>query len=208
MLDRTNNQNLFDPGRPDIASEDEPQLELPLPHQPRAPRHPRPSGSGAQQDPSTGGLWGSLVANRLRDMRPRRLVRYAPAFICLLVLVSRPIGCGHSARSAGKAPALQHVGAAASAGATAPVNTTGSRPAVATKRVEHAAKCPPTARHAVISHKPLTAVPRSIARRGVSPSLGASTVVVPPSPDVSSVGVLPPAYKAPPEMGIEFSFEN
>jgi hypothetical protein len=218
MLERIPEQNLFDPARRDVTSDDEPTITEPSPRPVRAPRpasSSAPPSSRAQYQSSGIGGWKPLVVERVLALRRSRTFRYVTVAFGVFVLLGRTVGCGRPSRSTSavtvrRAPEPPHN--KANPASSTPLATTSraagsvSRPAIPVRRVEHTGTCLSprrrTARAAASGSASSARVARSLTAPVISSSATSAPVVVGP------VAPFPSVRRALPEVGVEFSFEE
>jgi hypothetical protein len=205
VLDRSEYPNLFDPGRTAVI-EDEPSSDARAGIQPPGLAH-QPVGAARI----------SSVAGRVARGRVRRLLRYTPATILLVVLLTHPAGCG---RSTATTVGARRVAAASSTTTPRATRRPAERPQVARRPVVRPERRPPPVGRR--SNPPLgSALRRSQAvpaASGASVAVAAADVAVPASPParVVTTAAAPsntttqaaPASAPAHEGGGEFGFER
>lgn len=202
MLDRSPQQNLFDPYRLGVAKDDEPTVvESPQPQEPVA------GNAAAAAEPSgrRAAMPRASLSDRLRNPRVRRLLRWGSPAIIILILVTHLVGCGAS-------HAVNSVAHAVAPKVTAPAQrqrvTTIKRVVSQARTPLRQTRCVRRTRHREIPPTASTraasiAQPVSLAPDTASQVAAAAQ----PAPELPASSA-PPTAPAAQEGNAEFSFER
>lgn len=209
MLDRSPQQNLFDPYRLGVSPDDRSQGE---PRQDPLTATVATGEARVHEEPDLHGLprvtsRRRTLTGRLRDRRTRRLIRYTPTTIIALVLLGHHAGCGqptnpgsHTRQTAEEAPRFVHRPATSSVTTARPV--AGIKRAKHSKRRRHVlpARSHPKRHNAL----PLPATGANTARSAPAPV--SFNPPIPPRAVQRPVPVAHQTHRA--EANAEFSFED